>query len=94
MADYGNATRWWWDLQMKWEKFKENAYRGQHPSLLRGWGRYCCRTLNDDRIEGTRLATLTITMVVRDLHAPNEPMNPLRQEIIWNHWCYAEYAPN
>lgn len=92
-ADYETPTRWYWGPDMRWEKYEENAYQGQYTALLRGWGRYYCDTLNPDRVEGTRLATITITMVLRDFHPPNGFPNPYRRDQIWFHWCYAEYAP-
>lgn len=92
-VDYNSPTRWYWGPEMKWEKFEENAYRWQYNSLLRGWASYYCRTINQDRVIGTRLATLQITMVYRNFHAPNEVPNGLQQDQLWFHWCFDEYAP-
>src|SRR5690606_29042483 len=56
--DYERPTRWYWGPDMRWEKFEENVYNRRYDALLRGWGRYYCQTMNENRVVGTRLATL------------------------------------
>lgn len=92
-VDYENPTRWYWGPEMKWEKFEENAYRWHYPALLRGWASYYCRSINENRVRGTRLATLQITMVYRNFHAPNEIPQDFQRDQLWFHWCFDEYAP-
>ena len=92
-VDYATPTRWYWGPDMKWEKFEENVFQGRHDPLLRGWGSYYCRTINEGREHGTRLATLQIRMVFRNFYAPGEQRNPQQNEQLWNHWCFDEFAP-
>ncbi|MGJ3239086.1 MAG: HTTM domain-containing protein [Anaerolineae bacterium] len=91
--DDERPTRWYWGPAMRWEKFEENVYRWRYDAILRGWGSYYCRTINRDRMQGTRLATLQVVMIVRQFHAPHESPQAYQREQLWYHWCYDEYAP-
>src|SRR5690606_24404996 len=91
--DYERPTRWYWGPDMRWEKFEENVYNRRYDALLRGWGRYYCQTMNENRVVGTRLATLRIVMIYHNFHAPNEFPQAYQQDQLWIHWCYEEYAP-
>ena len=90
--DYERPTRWYWGPGMRWEKFEENVFRGS--DTLRGsFGSYYCRTFNENRDEGTRLATIRIVIIVKYFHAPdNTPLDRVNEQL-WHHWCFPEYAP-
>lgn len=92
-VDYETATRWYAGPEMRWEKFEENVFVWQYPALLRGWGDYYCRTINADRDDGSRLATMQIYMNLIPFHAPDEAPNEYELQQLWFHWCFGEYAP-
>ena len=91
--DLETPTRWYWGPQMRWEKFEENAFRWQYRSLLNAWAGYYCRTLNENSVSGTRLATLKIQMVYTNFYPPGGTPNELQIELMWTHWCFDEFAP-
>lgn len=92
--DIDTPTRWYWGPDLRYEKFEEGVFFRRYDAVLRGWGDYYCRTVNHDRAEGTRLATMQIEMIYTPLYAPGETPNAYRPEKLWQHWCYAQYAPD
>jgi hypothetical protein len=80
---------------MRFEKLEENVVRYEDAPLLRAWGNYYCRVYNDERpaIRGTRLATLEIQFIYRNSHTPGEEANPYQMDLLWQHWCHEEFAP-
>lgn len=83
--------RWYFGPDARWKKFTSNLYRRSYPDLLQAWASYYCRTFNEDRREGERLATLEIHAYTRRSYAPGEAENHYSPRTLWRHWCYPEY---
>ncbi|GAB4338780.1 MAG: hypothetical protein Kow00117_20070 [Phototrophicales bacterium] len=78
----------WWGPVMRWKKFEENIFNYQYETILFQWAAYYCRSYNQESVIGTRLEKLEIIYVYRRSHAPEQPVNPMQIEVIWQHWCF------
>jgi hypothetical protein len=78
---------------VRWKKYESNLTRNNYDTLLEAWGGYYCDLYNNKGALAVdhRLATLEIRYYSTRSHAPGEPPNPLTDELLWKHWCYAEY---
>jgi hypothetical protein len=85
-----------WGPSMRWQKFEENVNHDRDDRLLGAWAGYYCWLYNvqDNRPPGSRLATLEIHFVYRQIPARSEPAQQPQDDLLWSHWCLDEYEPD
>jgi hypothetical protein len=86
----------WAGYGLRWRKYQEALYRYEYPDLLLAWGRYLCRTINEEagRPVGGRLARFEIVYWRRFSVERGQAPMPYTPYRLWQHWCYDDYAPS
>jgi hypothetical protein len=85
--------RWLWGPDERWKKYDENVRLSGDPRLLKPYAEHFCGEYNvaGARPRGTRLATLELHFRLRRSYAPGGAVQPWEDDLLWKHWCAAEY---
>jgi hypothetical protein len=77
----------------RWKKFEDNLVTNRYQQILDSWSSMYCQTYNVEQNlpQGRRLASLEIIYKIIYSHAPGKPSNPVRDVMLWRHWCYGQY---
>jgi hypothetical protein len=80
-----------WGPAARLRLFEQHLLRSFPDTVLRAWGGYYCRHFNNEQNSpmGMRLARLEIHGISRLSHLPGEAPNPVEDDLLWRHRCFA-----
>ena len=77
----------------RWRKYLGRVDRHRNNVVRRAFGDWLCRTWNGEpRERETQLATVQVHFVKLRTNTEGEP-KARSSNMVWRHWCYAEFAP-
>lgn len=76
----------------RWRKYLGRVKSHSNNTVRESLGSYYCRSWNDaGPPRPKQLATLEIKFVVAETRTDEQP-KVSREQLVWSHWCYAEFA--
>jgi len=76
----------------RWRKYMGRVDGHRNNKVRQGYGRYLCRTHNDELPERSpeQLATFEVWFVKRRTNTTGAPKEVTRKRV-WRHWCFPEF---
>lgn len=71
-----------------WRKFQDNLQASRDEKYLLAFGKYLCRTWNNNHFDGESLNTFQLYFMQEFTKGPKEPPAQVEKIQLWNHSCF------